>query len=688
MSIETFDDFTSTETIGSDVSNKPFQFRDEKNEKGTLQWLTTEIDYLEQASQSRMETYRRYQSLYKGIHWRNLESRRSDDYETTNQSNKKPKYTVNFVMEMVDGLVSKMETITPGVAVLPNNDEQSDINNAKACKMLLTSRADQLDLQEIHNEAEQIKRTFGSVFQKVCWNPDIGDIHPKFKRAEARAKQMGKEFKDEAFRIGDVDVENYGPDRVFLEKGKEKFKDVDYMFTIEWVPLEELKSKYKKKALDIKENNRLYYNYEVGTISKPSDFVQVVTFYHKKTNYLKDGAMIKFTDDVILEDKALPYDHGQLPFVYDVDIKVYREIWGRSFISQIESMQRFYNNLQSGIGRDLGVGSAPKWMAPKGSVSAKELNNDFNVVFFKGMKRPELVSHNPVSEQALKVQDRLEEKISKLSRLYDISRGNVPSGVTANSALRFLDEQETQMLATGQKRRKQRILSVYKMMVQVMAQYYDESDGRITNILGRYNDYMVRTFKEANFTQVYDVRLQNSPMLPDTKGGKISAIIDLNTSTQTDPIFRREQVVEMLDLATDETFRDQATVALNAARTVLEIILDGQEPPAPRPSDDFLVYYSVFSRALQEATYRVKAGDEIISRMETYVLAMEMLMFERAKKNIKFLQELMNLNNYPMFFELPAPLSALMPVPPAPAGASGGVDTSKIENLSSNNSEG
>ena len=48
MSIETFDDFTSTETIGSDVSNKPFQFRDEKNERGTLQWLTTEFDYLEQ----------------------------------------------------------------------------------------------------------------------------------------------------------------------------------------------------------------------------------------------------------------------------------------------------------------------------------------------------------------------------------------------------------------------------------------------------------------------------------------------------------------------------------------------------------------------------------------------------------------------------------------------------------------
>ena len=207
-------------------------------------------------------------------------------------------------------------------------------------------------------------------------------------------------------------------------------------------------------------------------VTYPKRKVMVRTFYHRKTKYLPDGAYIKYTDDVILENEAYPYDDGELPIVWDGDINVYGELWPRSFIGNIEQMQRYYNNIQSAQARDFGLGSAPKWVAPKGACEVHQYNNEFTIMEFRGPTPPQLVRNNPVSDQGFTIQDRLEKKISQQSKVYDITRGEVPQGVTANSALRFLDEQESQRTMPDEVKRKIRVLRVYRLMLMRMAQFY------------------------------------------------------------------------------------------------------------------------------------------------------------------------------------------------------------------------
>jgi hypothetical protein len=697
---ETFDDFMATEDASESTEQKPFQFRDNpKSEKETLTWLNTNFQHLEQSAQSRIFTYMRFQTLYKGIHWKRFPET-SQEHREFDTTERKPRHTVNYIKEMVDGRVAQVSRLSTNVATIPNNDSQQDINNAQACKKLLDSRAQAMDLDTIHDDADFIKFLFGTVFQKVYWDPKEGPLLPSYKRATEKGVKIpqydenGKRIKgkyiDEEIRMGDVCVENIGPERIFPEKNKKKWKDVDYVHEIDWVHLEELKAKYPNKAHKIHENDRSRLDFEELELSKPKDMVMVRTFYHRKTRFLPEGACIVYTDDVILEDKPYPYKHGKLPYVVDKDIDIYGELWGRSFISQIESMQRFYNTLQSSAAHDYGRAQAPKWMVPKGSVNYKALDNEYKVVEYRGPQPPRLESHNPVGEQLFQLQDRLEGQISKHSNIYDISRGKVPSGVTASSALRFLDEQESQMLRPLEKKRKKRVLDSYRMMSSVMGQYYaNEKSSRMVNILGEKNEYMIQSFKQANFEQLYDVRLQNSPELPDTKTGKISAIIDLNAATQKDPIFTKEEIIEMLDLATDERFKSQATVAVTAARSVLEMILSGEEPPAPEPSDDFLVYYSMFTKAMQETVYKTKTPPEVKATMRAYIQALEMHMFQRAKKNLKFLNEVLALSNYPIFFELPMPMNVLAmqlqgQALPAQQSEQSPVDSQEIENIPKN----
>lgn len=696
MTIETFDDFSSTDQ-GPLTNEKPFQFRDDpKSKEKTLEWLNNDFRNIEQRSQSRLRTYRRYISLYKNIQWR-MDSPRDNNRIDDTYSERKPRMSVNFVEEMVEARVSQGLQSKVGFTLIPqNHEDQKDINNAKACKLLLQARCDIIDFDVCMQFSDRIKYLTGNIFTYVGWDQNLGPISPIIQKAQQAGVKIPKldkegqvidgEYVEENIRIGDVCLENYGPDRIFPEIGKNEWKDVDHLHITKWVHIEQLRAEYPKLKDKILENqHNFYYDWDRGELRKPEKFVCVKEFWHKKTKWLPNGQYVKYTDDVILEMKDHPYEDGELPFVVDADIEVYGELWGRSFISNIEQMQRMYNNIQSGIARDLGVGSAPKWVMPKGSASVNSLNNEFAVIEYTGPQAPQLLSYNPVSTQGLEVQDRLEKKIGQKSTIYDISRGEVPQGVTANSALRFLDEQETRRASGMVAKRKKRILSTLRMMLCRMKQFYKLSDGRTINTLGSQNEYLIKSFKNADFTQVYDVRLQLSSALPDTKTGKISTIVDLNTATQTDPIFKREDIVQMLDLGTDEAFVDNATVALTAARTILDMMLEGEAVPEPQPYENFIVHYDIFTRYMETTGYKTMVKAEIKKLIEQRILTLEGLMFQKAKKNLMFLQKLMLLDKYPIYYEPEVPLQQLammMQAPPMPPGPTpGAMDTSKIKNM-------
>lgn len=684
MALESFDDFNSTEQLERQAEQKPFAFRDEPNSKEkTLEWLNQNFDTVEQSARSRFIVYRRHHALYKGVHWRFNDLRDSDrDIE---YSERKPRHTVNFVQEMVDTKVSQMARFKTNVAVIPSHSDQSDINNAKGCKLLLDNRSDQIKMDMIHQEADKIKYIYGIVFQMVLWDKNCGPLHPSFRRlnemvgSDIPSKYKKKlKSKGKPIHIGDVVVKNCGPDRIYPEINKQCWDDVNHFDYANWVYIEELKADYPQHADKIQENSRERYDFELLEIHRPNNMIMVREFFHKKTKYLPNGAYIKYTDDVILEWTDYPYDEDDLPFVWDGDIDVYGELWPRSFIRNIEQMQRYYNNIQSAQARDVGIGSAPKWVSPKGSTEIHSFNNEFTIMEFKGPIAPKLVANNPISVQSLEIQDRLEKQIAQQSKVYDITRGEVPQGVTANSALRFLDEQESQRTMTDEQKRKARVISVYRKMLMRMNQFYKQHDGRTVKMLGPNNEYLIKSIKKADFSKLYDIKLQNSSALPDTKTGRISTIVDLNMATQTDPVFTKEEVIKMLDLGLDDAFKDGATVAVDSAKQTLELLLEQEPAPEPRPWDDLMVHYSIFMKAIQSVNFKIRTDPVVQNNVVNHVMILENLMFERAKINQTFLMELMALDNYPAVFKLPAPLAALMPQPVQPDSKEG-MDTSKIK---------
>jgi hypothetical protein len=699
MAIKSFDDFSDDTSYTA--NQKPFEFRDKPgSDKDTLEWLNNNFDVLYESAEVRFQEYRRHLALYKNLR----EDVGGDGFVRTSNRDrgiaaKKPVIKVNKAYEYTEARVAQASRQKVNVALIPRNDsEQEDINNSKSCKIFLDARSEEIDLDKIHRNMDRITFLYGTSAAGIYWDADAGPTSPAWEEAvkkygEGKVPELDEmgiptgKMLSEAPKIGDVCVKLYTPLNFFIyPMGADCWEDVKGAETTEWMHVEEVKAKWPRKAKEIEGvNTRVKYDITRNMSSVPEDMMLVRKFWHKPTEFLPKGSVITYCDEVILEKSDFPYADGKLPFVIDVDVEVPGEVWGRSYLRNIEQLIRMNNNIVSGTARAHGVGSAPKWMVPEGSVDQKQLHNDFGSVVYKGPNAPKLEFPQWVNRGEIDIQSALDTQMGRLSGIFEISKGEVPAGITAASAIRYLDEQEQQRASNTIAKRKRRVLDVYRLMISRMAQYYRESDGRTVKLLGKNNEYLIKSFKKMDFNQIYDVRLENVPLLSDTKSGRIADIIDLNAANQKDPLFGKEEMIQMLDLGLNDAFKREATYGVDTARTILEMILDGENVPDPEESDNLIATLRIFYRHIESISFKLKTPPEIKQSIADYVAAVEMLCQEKAAKNQKFAMELATMSKFPVYFDTSdlIPETAPAPLPQAnPAAAMTaqlGPDASKME---------
>lgn len=665
MAFETFDDLDSPQTSQEVV---PFQFRKDKTNEGTLEWLNNRFLRVYENSFPRFIMYKRYHNMYKNVAEEYGDGLTKTNHRYTPGSSKKPKMRDNMVWDLVDQKVAEISKSSPKVSFVPQSYfDQDDINNAKACKILTQSRFEEIQFPKILTRQDKIMFLYGHTISEICWNDDIGPLNPKYvaKKKEYAGKVPkvnmetgvvieGEYLTDDEMRLGDVEIKPILPWYFFPEETKKCLADCDYVSTIKWWFKEELEAEYPKCKGKITENSHVLWDMNSNDLNVPENMILVHTFWHKPTEYFPEGCKITYCEDMILDWDDFPYEDKELPFIEDKDISVEDEFWGRPFIVNIEQYYRMNNSILSAQARNHGVLSAPKYVYPEGSVDKQSLNNDFGGIAYRGGQAPQVLQHNYVNRGEMELFASISSRTGKLARLYDISRGNVPPGVTAAQAMRLLEDQQFQAMATTSENRKLRILNIYRMAIKRMAQYYKPEDGRMARILGSNNSYLMKSFSKFDFNLIYDLRIENKSALSDSPTMRMAEIIDLNTSTQTDPIFKNKEVVKLLGLNLIEGFQDEATFAVDTARQCLDMILSGETPPEPEMSDGLIEFYSIFSRFMESPEYKFVVNPETKQILKDYVMAIEMLCYEKSVKNPKFAMELSSFQKFPMVFKAPA----------------------------------
>lgn len=651
----------------------PFQFREDKSEKGTLEWLRNWFEWEYERAHPRYVMYRRYINMY-----RNVGDGESDGMvKTSNRdrglTGRKPRIRDNFIYSYTEQRVSRSSRKKVALAYIPQDQSSiEDINAVEGAKLLVDYRYSMIDFDSQMTRMDRTTYLLGHSLYGVYWNPDIGSVAPSFQRAKEKFKEQynGKvpktneagdilegEFYDSDPHIGDMEGCLHQPHRFFPEPGRNRLDVCDYLNTFDWKNKHYVEHKWRKAKGKITGSEYVKWDYSMNTVEVPESEVMIHTFWHRPTEFFPEGCKIVWCDDMILSWDAFPYEYGdegyRLPFEDERDIEMEEDFWGLPYVINIEQFYKINNSLISGMARNHGVLNAPKYIFPEGSVDSKSLNNEFSGVPYRGAIKPEVLQHNYVNRGELEFQKYVQGRAGEHSTVFDISRGIVPAGIEAAQAIRLLDEQEAQRANPSIQKRNSRVVKITKLFVKGMAQFYQESDGRTVRIVGKNNDYIIKSFKKLSLNRIADIRIQNTSAISDTKVGAVADIIDLNASNQKDPVFGRKEIIKMLDLGLDEAFKDEASYAVDTAKTMLQMMLEGEEVPAPATTDGLFEFYSIFGRFVESLTYKTRLDDTLRSKVNDYIEGIELLMWEKKNKNPKFAMMMAEFEKYPMFFSPP-----------------------------------
>lgn len=687
---------TSFDDLGDNnqAENKPegpiwkIDLDDPSQEEKIRKWLVGEITFLREEDQDRMRQIQRNMALYKGIQYNDQNTRNfRDDPREVNRLKRPRKIVVNHLYDLTEQRVSKLVKFRPAVAALPTHDDYPDRLASKTVEEWIKHIFYQENLDgEIAPEVARTGSVQGEGYLFIEWDPEKGEEHPDSikEREENDGKVMiplmgdddkpqvdeqGKTIMiEKVIKVGDVCHEPEFAYNMFLEK-TDDFKRCNYAFRRKIWDVDELKAKYPSKAGSIKATEDANtYDFESMEVRKLGNRVLTYYFYHKDHPQLPGGREIHFTPDVILINRKSRYSHGGFPFERWDDVPVPGERHAVSFYNNVRALTSQYNNLTNMIVRSQALMAHAKWVTPAGACKIEQLGNDHTIVQYKGQIPPQLVQANPTGAELFKFREQLKEEFQQLAGVFGVSRGEPPPGIKAGVALQFLSEQENERSNAAILSWNDFIRRVAIKTLSVAADFYDPSDERTIRVMGRDNEWMIKELDPEDLNRDYDLRIQNTSALPQSKAARIQTLLDLNEQfpNQLTP----ERVLDMLDFAQEQKFVDAASAAVKASEAEnYKILEEGDGPGTVEDYEDHIIHWQTHITKLQEHQFKAQIPKKHQEDFKKHVKAHEMLMAEKAKVDPGFAEKLATLELYPLFFKEVKPTDGETEIiPPGPAG--------------------
>ena len=650
---DTLIDVFGEDMIGSDEQMKPFHKVFKKSNEELLKWLNQAFESLVEQGATRTRQQRENLLHYRGVNFR-LQHRDRNRDNRGRRLDKLQRFVVNHLHDLTETKVSQMNRLKPNVEVVPTNSEWSDRSSAKVVNFLIKHIWDVNNIDYIVQKQHRSTRIFGESFIFIDWDEDAGDLHPIWVEARAAGIEEvqlpdGRIFKideNNPLKTGDITYNLEVPWRVLLQR-KLAYEDSEYLFRVGIEPTEDLKKKYPGKK--IKSTEELaFFDIEDLKDKFLEEHTLIVDFWHKHTNNINKGAYIRFTKDSILEKNDHKFTHGELPCVRLTDLDVPEVLNGVSKYEQIIPLQNMHSNLSTLIAKNIYLMAHAKWLMPRGAAKLEQLGSDNTIVQFQGPVAPQMAQVAPNPAEVYAFRDSVKAEMQVIYGSHGISRGEVPKGITAASALQFLNELEAERATTDIAKHGFMVKDLAKMTIAVAGDKYHIDDGRMMRIVGENNKFLIKHFDTSNLNKNYDVRFDLSSGLPETKAARYQRILD---AMQRNPSMVSSARWEaLLELGDTEKLSSLTTEAIKSADSENEDLLAGREVALPEEWEDHIAHWDSHSKQMQSRSFKEEATEEVRQIFKEHLFWTEEAMMEKAKISQLFQAKLASLELFPIFY--------------------------------------
>lgn len=505
---------TSNQDASSELSTN-------KEQKRIVDWAKQQY---ERAKQARAGTERQwYLNLAFYFGKQNMVPRQNQSLITTASGTlytpPAPYYRVRPVINRIRPTIrtelAKLTSQRPNAFVIPASSEDRDLFAAQAGEQIWDSIYRKYNLKNVIRKALFWTLTCGSGYIKSYWDPTKVD--------------------EENNQLGDFAFEPETPFHVFVpdlrvqELEEQPFIIHAQLKSIDWVKLNfpELHLNIPNKAGDeILEDSWLNMVGASSTNDQHKVLVLEVWVKPHRVAMFPEGAVFTVIGDQLAQGMyGWPYEHNRYPFA-KIDHIPGGKFYADSSIVDLIPLQREYNRTRGQIIEAKNRMAKPQLAAEKGSIDPSKITSEPGqvILYTPGFNPPQPIPLQNLPGYVLQELDRILLDWADIAGIHEVSQGQVPPGVTAATAISYLQEQDETKLSHTVDSLESAIEKTAQMALSYVTQFWDAS--RTVKVTGMDGTFDVMAFRGSDLRGNTDIKIESGSALPTSRAAKQALIMD------------------------------------------------------------------------------------------------------------------------------------------------------------------
>lgn len=417
---------------------------------------------------------------------------------------------VNHVRNLAQHILVMTTATRPTMEARATNTDYKSLTQTLLANGLLDYYMREKRLERYIKTATEYAIVMGAGYIKLAWNATSGEIY-----------DYNEETSTPIYE-GDVEFYNLSPFDVVVDSTKEH-SNHDWVICRTYKNRHDLAAKYpelRDKILSIQTKaEMLRFRFNMFGYEETDD-IQVLEFYHKRTESVPDGRYMLFlTDDIILHDGPLPY--RSLPVFRIAASDILGTPYAYTTVFDLLPLQEALNTLMSTILTNQNAFGVQNVLVPRGAdISVNQLAGGLNIIEANTqVGEPKALNLTQTPAEVFKMTELLQQQMETLSGVNSVARGNPEASLRSGSALALVQSMAIQFMSGLQGSYVALIEDTGTALIQILKDF--AAVPRVAAIAGARNRTYMKEFKGDDLSAVSRVIVDVGNPLARTTAGRV-----------------------------------------------------------------------------------------------------------------------------------------------------------------------
>lgn len=473
----------------------------------------------------------------------------------------------NFPVNHFRNIATHMLVMTcsnrPSMECRATNTDYKSLVQTKLANNILEYYMREKKLETFLKQAAEYAIVYGSGYIKIDWDATKGELVDYIEETQTKIYE------------GDIVFTNLSPFDVMHDNTKET-EDHDWVLVRSWKNRFDIAAKYPDQADEIlgipTKDQTTRMRLGLSTLNDQTDDVQVLEFYHKRTDCMPNGRYLMFLSEaVVLQDVAMPY--RVLPVFRIAPSMIHGTPHGYSPMFDLLPLQEVVNSSYSTILSNQSAFGVQNVLNPRGTdIAVNTFQGGLNVIDYNAQAgKPEALNLTATPKEVFDFLNKIEQTMETLSGVNSVARGNPEASLKSGTALALVQSMALQFMSGLQQSYVELIEQVGGAMIKMLQDFANTP--RLIAISGKTNRTYMKEFSSEDISNIARVVVDVGNPMANTTAGRVQMATELIQYGEITP----QQYVSLIHTGNLEDSTESIVDENLLMRNENEDMMDGKE---------------------------------------------------------------------------------------------------------------